>query len=93
MVVFLLPEGVAAMTAIVHLLHQARAHPIGLLLGGAAGVAVHRWLVAGSNCVTTFFQECTPRPSGAALAFVAFLLVGMVLGVFVAGTLRDRPGH
>jgi hypothetical protein len=92
MVAFLLPEKVAVMTAIVHLLHRARAHPIGLLLGGAAGAAVHRWLVSGSNCVTTFLQECTPRPSGAAPAFVAFLLVGMVLGVIVAGTLRDRPG-
>ena len=31
-------------------------------------------------------------PSGAAPAFIAFVLVGMVLGVIVVGTLRDRPG-
>lgn len=80
------------MTVIAQLLHRARAHPIGLLLGGAAGAAVHHWLVAGSTCATTFLQECTPPPSGAAPAFVAFLLVGMVLGAIVAGTLRDRPG-
>jgi hypothetical protein len=92
MVFFLLPEGVAAMTVITHLLHRARTHPIGLLLGGGAGAAVHHWLAAGSNCATTFLQECTPRPSGAAPAFVAFVLVGMGLGVIVAGTLRDRPG-
>lgn len=93
MVAFLLPEGVAAVTVITHLLHRARAHPIGLLLGGVAGAAAHRWLAAGSTCVTTFLQECTPRPSGAAPAFVALVLVGMVLGVIVVGTLRDRPGH
>ena len=80
------------MTVIAQLLHRACAHPIGVLLGGAAGVAVHRWLAEGPNCATTFLQECTPRPSGAAPAFVAFLLVGMALGAIVAGTLRDRPG-
>jgi hypothetical protein len=90
MTVFLLPEGVAAMTVIVHVLYRARAHPIGLILGGGIGAAVHRWLATGSTCATTFLQECTPRPAGSAL--LAFVLVGMVLGVIVTGTLRDRPG-
>ena len=80
------------MTVITHLLHRVRVHPIGSIMGGAVGAVVHQWLAAGSNCATTFLQECTPRPSGAAPALVAFVLVGMVLGVIVAGTLRDRPG-
>jgi hypothetical protein len=82
----------AAMTTITHVLHRARAHPIGLIVGGGAGAAVHHWLVTGANCATTFLERCTPRPSDAAPAFVAFVLVGMVLGVIVEGTLRDRPG-
>ena len=80
------------MTAITHFLQRARTHPIGVLLGGASGAAVHHWLVAGSNCASTFLQECAPRPSGAAPALIAFVLVGMILGVVVVGTLRDQPG-
>jgi len=80
------------MTAITHFLHRARLHPIGVLLGGASGAAVHHWLATQSNCASTFLQECTPRPSGAAPAFIVFVLVGMVLGVVVVGTLRDQPG-
>ena len=79
------------MTAITHFLHRARAHPLGVLLGGAAGAAVHRWLASQSACVGSILRECTPPPSGSAPAFLAFVLVGMVLGVIVVGTLRDQP--
>jgi hypothetical protein len=80
------------MTAITHFLHRARTHPLGVILGGVAGAAVHHWLTAGSKCATTFLQECTPRPSAATGALIVFVLVGMGLGVIVVATLRDRPG-
>lgn len=80
------------MTTVTHFLRRARTHPVGVLLGGASGAAAHHWLEARSNCASTFLQECTPRPSGAAPAFIAFVLVGMILGVVIVGTLRDQPG-
>ena len=80
------------MTALTHFLHRARAHPVGIVLGGAAGAAVHRWLTAGSDCATTLLHGCTPRPSGTVAALIVFVAVGMILGVIVVATLRDRPG-